>query len=441
MRHRAIGLIRASAGPVRYGLLQRVMPGWIEASGPSVPVGALCRVEHPAFADGLTAEVIRVEDGAIALAPFGDCRGLVAGARVVAVESADRLPVGHGFLGRAVDSFGAPIDGGPAILADALVPLNPDPPPPLARETDTEILETGIRAIDGLLTLSRGQRLGIFAASGVGKTTLVSQLVRQVDADVCIACLVGERGREVEAIWATDLAGAARRRSVLVAATSDQAAALRVRAVYQALALARHWRDQGLSVLLVLDSVTRFAMALREIGLAAGEPPTVRAYTPNVFAAVPRIVEQCGAVKSGGSISAVMTILAETDDVDDPLSELMKSLLDGHIVLSRTLSEQGHFPAIDPLRSVSRNRPGLRSKRHQALARGAVAHLSRFESSRAMIEAGLHLPGSDAAIDAAIAARPALNALLQQPSDQRCDLDETLRLLDEVLGGNHGATA
>jgi flagellum-specific ATP synthase len=417
--HAAIALIRATEVMTRTGRLRTIMPTWLEADGPGVPVGTLCRIESIAEREAIMAEVVRVDNNGIALLPHGDVTSLSVGARVVAQSGKAQLPVGMSFLGRAVDALGQPIDGGKTIAPDAFVAVHPDPPAALDRETPDEILETGIRTIDGLLTLGKGQRVGIFAASGVGKTSLLSQLLRQVDADVCVACFVGERGREVEAIWSKELSGPARARSVVVAATSDQAAALRVRAVHQAVAFARHWRDQGLSVFFVLDSMTRFAMALREMGLAAGEPPTVRAYTPNVFATIPRIVEQFGALKSGGSISAIMTVLSETDDIDDPLCELMKSLLDGHLLLSRPLAESGHFPAIDPLRSVSRTAPTLRSSADRDRARRAQQLIARYESARPLIEAGLYTNGSAPDIDAAIAARPALDAFMQQPNDER----------------------
>jgi flagellum-specific ATP synthase len=432
--HAAIKLIRATSSMTLVGKLRTIMPTWLAAEGPSVSVGTLCRIEGIADRGEVIAEVVRVDRDGIALVPHGDVARLSIGARVVALSDNAQLPVGASFLGRAVDALGRPIDGGAAIVADAFVALNADPPAAMERATTDKILETGIRTIDGLLTLSKGQRVGIFAASGVGKTSLLSQLLRQVEADVCVACLVGERGREVEAIWSNELGGPARARSVVVAATSDQAAALRVRAVHQAVALARYWRDQGLSVFFVLDSVTRFAMALREMGLAAGEPPTVRAYTPNVFATIPRIVEQFGALKRGGSISAVMTVLSETDDIDDPLSELMKSLLDGHLLLSRPLAESGHFPAIDPLKSVSRNPPILRGETHRNLARKAQQLIARYESARPLIEAGLYTHGSAADIDAAIAARSALNAFMQQAQTEHMVLEATQSQLSAAVG-------
>jgi flagellum-specific ATP synthase len=349
--------------------------------------------------------------------------------------------VGEALLGRAVDGLGRPIDGGPPIPRLTLAALDAAAAPALDRLSPTERLDTGVRAIDTLLTLAKGQRIGVFAASGVGKTTLLTQLVNQIDADVCVICLVGERGREVEELWAHDLPAAARRRSVLVAATSDQSAALRARACSYALAAADHWRARGAHVLLVVDSVTRYAMALREIGLAAGEPPTVRAYTPGVFAALPRLVEGCGAVRGQGAITAIFTVLSETDDVDDPISETMRSILDGHIVLSRELAEQAHFPAIDVPRSISRLARSVQSAADRACAEDAIARLSTYEAARTLIETGVYRSGANPGIDAALAARPRLLAFLQQGAHESTPAEAARRALAEALASVSGAAA
>lgn len=430
---RAIQELKNIESVIFSGQLIRVMPTWIEADGPNVPVGTLCRIASSNSHGYIHAEVIRVDAGGIALVPFSNVRELSIGARVEATSAMAKLPVGFEFLGRAVNALGEPIDGGAAVVPSEYQSLDPDPPLPLERETSDEVLETGIRTIDGLLPLGRGQRIGIFAASGVGKTSLISQLLRQVDADVCICCLVGERGREVEAIWSNELAGDARKRSVLVAATSDQAAALRVRAVRQATALARFYRDAGLHVFFVVDSITRFAMALRELGLAAGEPPTVRAYTPSVFSVIPRLVEHAGALKSGGSISAAITILSENDDVEDPLSEMMKSLLDGHLILSRSMAERGQFPAISPLKSVSRNAHKLMSAAHKIAAQKSHALLATFDQSRTLIDAGLYTAGASEEIDRAILAQPHLDDFMRQDQYQASGIDATIGRLVAVV--------
>lgn len=421
----------------RTGRVTRILPTFVEADGPACPLGTLCVIETGDVAHENAwpvAEVVGVQPNAVVLVPLHGATGIVPGARVRARPDLGAAPVGDGLLGRAVDGLGRPIDGGAAIRSLERADLDAVAAAPLDRLSPTERLETGVRAIDTLLTLAKGQRVGVFAASGVGKTTLLTQLISQVDADVCVICLVGERGREVEHLWAQSLAGPARRRAVLVAATSDQAAALRVRACSYAVAIADHWRSRGAHVLLVVDSVTRYAMALREVGLAAGEPPTVRAYTPGVFAALPRLVEGCGAIRGQGAVTAIFTVLSETDDGDDPISETMRSILDGHIILSRELAEQAHFPAIDVPKSVSRLARAVQSATDRARAEDTVALLSTYETARTLIETGVYRSGSNAQIDAALEARPRLLAFLRQDPDERVSADVAGRALAEALG-------
>ena len=432
--HRFIDRLDALDPVQRWGRLQRIMPTWLEADGPSVALGSLCEIGGGDQTPGCMAEVVKVDIDRIALVPFDNVSNLAAGMRVRALSGDAAVPVGDVFLGRAVDALGKPLDGRSPIFGARQAPLHAPPPGPLERASPRHALHTGIRAIDGLLTLGIGQRVGIFAASGVGKTSLITQLARQVTADHTILCLVGERGREVEELWLGELDEPTRQRSALVAATSDKPAALRVRAVYQSLAMARFWRDQGKHVLLILDSATRLAMAMRETGLAAGEPPTVRAYPPSVFAAIPRVIEQCGALKSGGSITALFTVLSETDDVDDPICEMMKSLLDGHIVLSRALAERAHFPAIDVSRSVSRNSHKLISRDHLVKARAVVGALAEYEASRTLIESGLYTTGNSKTLDAAVAAKPEIDGFLAQDSNEHVDFPRMLAALRALPG-------
>ncbi|KSB91866.1 flagellar protein FliI [Caulobacter vibrioides] len=429
--HPFVSAVRDLPLTARTGRVRRILPTSIEADGPDAPLGALCSVQT--LTGSILAEVAGVHADHVVLTPVEDGGQTFSGALVTAVPAADGAPVGDALLGRAVDAFGRPLDDAGPILGASTAPLEAAAASPLARVSPGTIIETGIRVVDGLLTLGHGQRVGVFAAAGVGKTSLMTQLAQQVRADKCVVCLVGERGREVEALWSRGLSAEAKSRSVLVAATSDQLAAMRVRACRYALALAEHWRKQGQHVLLLLDSVTRLAMALREIGLAAGEPPTVRAYTPGVFAAIPRLVERCGALKTGGSITAVMTVLAETDDVDDPISEMMKSLLDGHVILSRTLAEQGHFPAIDAPRSVSRLASSLMSASHRQAATEALRLLSTYETSRTLIETGVYMPGASKEIDEAIERRPGLQAFLRQRPDEFSGLAATQQALAALL--------
>jgi flagellum-specific ATP synthase len=428
MRHAFLEAVSEAELVVKSGQVRRIHATYIEADGPNLPLGSICDVESRSGAPTL-AQVIGVNPDHIVLAPFEDSSAIPFGARVRARMEADQAPVGDVFLGRAVDALGRPIDGEGPIRTTRRASLGGDRVAPLSRISPTGPLETGVRAIDGLLTLGVGQRVGIFAAAGVGKTSLLAQLARQTAADRLVICLVGERGREVEALWNQGIGRDVRARSVMVAATSDQSAALRVRACHYALALAEHWRAAGQSVVLLLDSVTRLAMAMREIGLAAGEPPTVRAYTPGVFSAIPKVVERCGALKSGGAITAIMTVLSETDDVDDPISEMMKSLLDGHIVLSRSLAEQSHFPAIDVTASVSRLAHDLMTPDHRRSAEWAMEGLSLYQASRTLIETGIYSRGSNPALDRALDQRPALTAFLRQPQTEHNAFADTVRRL------------
>jgi len=432
---RLLERIAESQTVARTGRVTRILPTYIEADGPAVARGAICAIETRVGArrDEVLAQVVGVNADSVILAPFETAAATFPGAVVTARPHADLAPVGDAFQGRVVDAFGRPLDGGAAIRAQAFAPLGGEPGAALERTASHEPMETGVRAIDSLLTLAQGQRVGVFAAAGVGKTSLMNQLARQVKADRCVICLVGERGREVEALWGRGLSSQAKARTVLVAATSDQAAAMRVRAADYAMALADHWRRQGHHVLFLLDSATRLAMALRETGLAAGEPPTVRAYTPGVFAAMPRLVEGCGALASGGAISAVMTVLSEGDEIDDPISEMMKSLLDGHILLSRKLAEQGHFPAIDIPRSISRLSGGLTPKAHADDVARALTLLSVYEHSRTLIETGVYVGGANPQIDAAIAARPGLTTFLRQRSDEHAVPAEAFKALAKIL--------
>ncbi|MGK6317906.1 FliI/YscN family ATPase [Sphingomonas sp. DT-204] len=415
--HRFLAQLDLAEPAVSYGHITEISANHVKASGPSGHLGQLCEIEASCGEAAGLAQIVAVGEAGVTLVALDRSDGFRLGARVTAVPAAASLRAGDGFGARAIDALGQPIDGGGPI-ADAETAYGGQIAGPLDRLDPQRRLVTGIRAIDGLLTLGVGQRVGIFAASGVGKTSLIDQLARQVPCDRCVLCLVGERGREVSGLWETLAGTKERARVTMVAATSDQSPVLRVRAVEQALVIAEYWRARGEHVLLLLDSVTRLAMALREIGLAAGSPPTVRAYTPNVFAELPRLVERCGAVRGEGAITAIMTVLSETDDVDDPIVELMKSLLDGHILLSRTLAEQGHFPAIDILRSISRQAARLVDADQAEAMRDAVALLAAYDESRIMIESGVYRARSNPRVDRAIAAREPLGDFLRQSSGE-----------------------
>ncbi|EDT38684.1 FliI/YscN family ATPase [Burkholderia ambifaria] len=431
--HAYVAAIRMTDPVRRTGVVTRIMPTFVEADGPGAPLGSLCAIGGEQSEPTL-AEIVNVERTRVTLAPYSTASAIRIGDEVAALQADATIPVGDAYLGRVVDPLGRPLDGAGALgHCVANWPLAGIATPPLERQSPEHVLETGVRALDALLTLGVGQRVGLFAGSGVGKTTLLGALARDVYADVRVLCLVGERGREVEECWNRTLSAASRARTTLVVATSDQSAALRARSVPAALSIAEYFRSQGAHVLLMIDSVTRYALALREIGLAAGEPPTVRAYTPGVFAALPKIVERCGALKSGGAITALMTVLTESDDIDDPMAETMRSLLDGHIVLSRALAEQGQFPPIQVPKSVSRVSRYVANDAERALAADAIAQLALYDASKTLVESGLYTAGSHPALDRALRLRPALLSFLRQDAESPTGREQAIAMLASLL--------
>jgi len=419
---------------MRYGHVRSITTGMIEATGPDGTLGDLCSVATTGD-ETILAEIVALDERRILLSPLDQIRGVALGARVEALDQGSSVAVGDAFAGRLIDALGQPIDGLGELSSSETGPLHGHIPGPLERTAPSEVSRTGVKAVDGLLTLGKGQRVGVVAASGVGKTSLMEQLAFQADADHVIFCLVGERGREVEGLWKAVRSRDDADRFTIVAATSDESAAHRSRCPLTALALAEDWRSKGRHVLLFIDSVTRLAMALREIGLAAGAPPTVRAYTPNVFSALPRIVERCGAVKGGGAITAIMTVLSETDEVDDPIVEIMKSLLDGHIILSRAIAEQGQFPAIDVVRSVSRGIEARIATRHRQVLRDALAMLGAYSEARVMIETGAYRAGTNVLLDRAIARHEPIQQFLRQAMDESVPFETALAALITAVGG------
>ena len=434
-QHAFLSRLGAIDPVLRTGRVASIRSGAIEADGPDVGLGTLCSIETRGAGPAIMAQVVRIDRRSIILAPLSDPSDVALGCVVTAPSETRSIAAGGALSGRLVNALGRPIDGKP--LLSAVRHAYPTvPPAALDRISPKKVLETGVRAIDGLLTLGLGQRIGIFAAAGVGKTSLIGQLASGVKADHVIICQIGERGREVETLWNEALPAEARKRATLVAATSDESAAMRVAAADHAIALADYWRSCGKHVLLLIDSMTRLAMALRELGLAAGEPPAMRAYTPNVFSALPRMIECCGALAGGGSITAIVTVLAESDEMDDPISELMKSILDGHILLSRGLAEKGHFPAIDIVRSISRRAETLMDTRHQSATLKARGLLAQYDTSRTLIETGLYAAGSNPEIDAAIEARPKLLDYLRQPANARVGFTEAANRLADMMAGS-----
>lgn len=405
----------------------------VEAQGPDARVGEICAIETRDMCRPLLAEVVGFRKGRVLLMPEGPMQGVSAEATVRATGRYRQVPVGHALLGRVVDAFGAPLDDRGPVRCERLYPIQRAPINPLARGEITEVLETGVRAIDALLTLGKGQRVGVFAGSGVGKSTLLGMLARHVRVDVIVVAMIGERGREVGDFLEHALGPEGHARSVVMVATADQPALVRTHAVHAAHAIAEYFRDQQLDVLLILDSITRFAMAQREISLAVGEPPTSRGYPPSVFSLLPQILERGGSLRAGGSISSIYSVLVEGDDMNEPVADHMRAILDGHVVLSRDLAARGQFPAIDPLHSVSRLRPRLIGPVDEALVRRLQALLAVYEGSHDLVEMGAYQSGSHPELDTALALMPSLKALWAQRPEERTPRADVMRTLHTLL--------
>ena len=402
----------------------------IESDGPAAALGDFCEILLPAQ-KRIRAQVIGFRNGKVLSMPLEDTGGLTQGASILARPEAAKVPVGAQLLGRVLDGFGQPMDGGPKIVPEALYDLYTAPPGPLERVNITEPLVTGIRVIDSMLTCGKGQRIGLFGGSGVGKSTLLGSMCRHHRADVAVVALIGERNREVKSFLEHDLGPEGRKRSVMIAATSDQPAPLRIRACFVALAVAEYFRDQGKDVLLVIDSVTRLAMAQREIGLAAGEPPGQKGYPPSAFQMLPKIFERAGRFAKG-SITGFFTVLVEGDDFNEPVCDTVRAILDGHIILSRQLGAMGHYPAINVLESVSRLQSKLADKDHKAAALAVREALASYERAADLIQLGAYVQGSNPLLDTVLRNRPQIDGFLRQDSEETSSLDSTLGQLQSL---------
>ncbi len=410
------------------GALTGVTGLTLEASGCAMPLGARCRLETPG-ATPREAEVVGFRGGQTFLMPVDDLGGLRPGARVIPTPESDQVPVGEGLLGRVVDALGRPLDGVPLPHFSAVTPLHGRPLNPLRRAPVCEPLDVGVRAINALLTVGRGQRMGLFAGSGVGKSVLLGMMTRFTEADVIVVGLIGERGREVADFVQRTLGEAGQSRAVVVAAPADAPPLLRIHGALRATAYAEYFRDAGCRVLLLMDSLTRFAQAHREVSLAIGEPPARMGYTPSVFARLPQLVERAGNSDAGpGSITALYTVLTEGDDPNDPIADAARAILDGHIVLARRIAEQGRYPAIDVEASVSRTMTDVVKADALALARRARGYLGRYRQSADLIAMGAYQAGSDPRLDEAIAHHEALERFLSQ------DLQEAAPLAQSLVG-------
>ncbi|MBX6351126.1 MAG: FliI/YscN family ATPase [Clostridia bacterium] len=429
----AVGLVIAARGPdARVGELCRITPSGSAAAKPDAPAPEGGRPDAAVGAqdDEILAEVVGFRGGRTLLMPLGPISGIAPGMRVEALDRELTVRLGRGMLGRVVGALGEPIDGGPSWPVEEERPLSGEPPRALERPAICERLSVGVRALDHLLTCGRGQRLGIFAGSGVGKSTLLGMIARNTEAPVAVLALVGERGREVREFLDHELGERGREKAVAVVATSDQPPLLRVKAAETATAIAEFFRDRGQDVVLLMDSLTRYALALREVGLAAGEPPTTRGYTPGVFAALPRLLERAGTA-ARGSITGFYTVLVEGDDLNEPISDAVRGLLDGHVVLSRRLASENHFPAIDVLESVSRLMPKVADPETQRLAAEARRLLAVYRDAADLIQVGAYRVGTDPDVDRAIAVRPRLLEFLRQEPRE----PSGPRTLADVLSG------
>ncbi|HNI23585.1 MAG TPA: flagellar protein export ATPase FliI [Plasticicumulans sp.] len=433
LRQRRERLVHVPA-PVVEGRLTRLVGLTLEAVGCVAPIGAHCRVVSPGHGEPVEAEVVGFAEDRVFLMPAGDIHGLAPYARVVPSGGGSRVPLGDGLLGRVLDGNGRMLDGWPAPLDVRPHPLAGRRLHPLERRPIREPLDVGVRAINALLTVGRGQRLGLFAGTGVGKSVLLGMMTRFTEADVIVVGLIGERGREVQEFIQEILGAEGLARAVVVAAPADDPPLKRLQGANLATRIAEYFRDQGRQVLLLMDSLTRYAQAQREIALAIGEPPATKGYPPSVFAKLPALVERAGNDEAGGSITAIYTVLAEGDDTNDPIADAARGILDGHIVLSRRLAEGGQYPAIDIEASISRVMPQVTDARQYRLARRFKELWANYMQHRDLISVGAYTRGSNPAVDQAIALYPRLREFLMQGMDEQVRYADGLAQLAAVLG-------
>ncbi|EIC9812445.1 flagellar protein export ATPase FliI [Vibrio alginolyticus] len=420
--------------PVASGKLVRVVGLTLEAIGCRAPIGSLCLVET--MSGQMEAEVVGFSGDNLFLMPSEQITGILPGARVTPLTSDAGLPVGMELLGRVIDGVGNPLDGLGPLYTDHRASFNAEPINPLARKPISEPLDVGLKAINGLLTVGKGQRIGLFAGSGVGKSVTLGMMTRGTTAQVVVVGLIGERGREVKEFIEEILGEDGRRRSVVVAAPADASPLMRLKGCQTALTIAEYFRDQGLDVLLLMDSLTRFAQAQREIALSVGEPPATKGYPPSVFAKLPALVERAGnGSAEQGSITAFFTVLTEGDDLQDPIADASRAILDGHIVLSREMADAGHYPAIDVEKSVSRVMPQITTEEHVLMSKAVRQVLSICRKNQDLVSIGAYKPGTDPAIDGAFTLKPKLDEYLQQSMKESVPYDMCVNMLRNILGG------
>lgn len=415
------------------GNVTQVIGLTIESQGPPVELGEICHLYSLKGDSYIKAEVVGFKDENVLLMPYGDLQGIGPGSSVVATRAPFIIPVGQSLLGRVLDGLGTPMDGNGDIIPETWIEVSNDPPNPLERQRIRHPLNLGIRAVDGMLTCGQGQRMGIFAGSGVGKSTLLGMIARNSDADVNVIALIGERGREVREFIERDLGKEGLKRSVLVVATSDQPALTRIKGAMVATAIAEYFRDMGKNTMLMMDSLTRLAMAQREVGMAIGEPPVARGYTPSVFAMLPKLLERSGN-SSNGSITGLYTVLVDGDDFNEPISDTVRGILDGHIVLSRDLANKNHYPAIDVLASVSRVMPDIVDNKQMDRSNYIKELIATYNESKDLINIGACKPGTSPEIDESIEKIPEIEKFLQQEVQERSTFKETISWMESIIG-------
>lgn len=412
------------------GRVVQVVGLTVEIMGLNCQVGEICEIQARNKTP-LMAEAIGFRNNRMLLMPLGSMEGIQPDSTVRSISPAFKAPVGRSLIGRVLNGLGEPIDGKGPLTGISFASTNQIPPHPLQRAPIEEAMSTGVRVIDGMLTCGKGQRMGIFAGSGVGKSTLLGSIARNSESDISVIALIGERGREVREFLERDLGPEGLARSVIVVSTSDQPALMRLKAASVAMTIAEYFRDDGMDVMFMMDSVTRYAMAQREIGLSIGEPPASKGYTPSVFALLPRLLERAGRGETG-SITGFFTVLVEGDDFNEPICDAVRGILDGHIILSRALAARNHYPAIDVLNSVSRVMPALTSREHLQLAAFARKNLAVYEKVRDLVNIGAYVKGSDPEVDTALLVNPVLTRFLQQDRTDISPFETTVQAMAEI---------
>lgn len=416
----------------RMGKIDKIVGMTVESIGPSSNIGDVCKITCEETKQSTLAEVVGFKENKVLLMPYKEIEGIGYGSLVKNTGDKLKVKMSNDLIGRTVDALGQPIDGGLPIKGEEAYPVNGTPSNPMMRPQIKDIIEMGVKPIDGLLTIGKGQRMGIFAGSGVGKSTLMGMLARNVKADINVIALVGERGREVVEFINRDLGPEGVKRSVLVVATSEQPAMMRLKCAMTATTIAEYFRDQGKDVLLMMDSLTRFAMAQREIGLSIGEPPVARGYTPSIYTVLPKLLERSGNFETG-SITGIYTVLVEGDDANEPISDTVRGIIDGHIMLSRKVAMKNHYPAIDILASISRLMSEITSPEQKELAGKLRNTLSMYTANADLISIGAYKSGTNPELDIAIQKIGEINKFLQQKVDEKFEFEETVAIMEKIF--------